>query len=142
MRVSYNWFCFYFCGFHSADEQHLFNNMTVLIPNGYHVHRRFGRKHLLAAFFGGGIAGNLSQLCFYIFQQIQWKTVLPSPKSWGILGDFLGNKAEFGRSLHWIKFLLQSIEQHHAGVLALQFPPLLPLRLVPMLFHCMTNTKN
>lgn len=74
-------------------------NMTVLIPNGYHVHRRFGRKHLLAAFFGGGIAGNLSQFWFYIFHQIQWGTVLPSPKSWGILGDFLGNKAEIWQRL-------------------------------------------
>ena len=78
--------------------------MTVLIPNGYHVHRRFGRKHLLAAFLGGGIAGNLSQLWFYIFHQLQWGTVLPSPKSWGILGDFLGSKAEI-----WQKFALDKV---------------------------------
>lgn len=80
--------------FYSTDEQHLLNNLTVLVPNGYHVHRRFGHKHLLAAFFGGGVAGNLSQLCYYIFQQVKWESVLPSPKSWGILGDFLGGKAE------------------------------------------------
>lgn len=90
--------------FNHYDEQHLFNNMTVLIPNGYHVHRRFGRKHLLAAFLGGGIAGNLSQLWFYIFHQIQWRTVLPSPKSWGILSDFLGNKAEI-----WQNFALDKV---------------------------------
>lgn len=78
--------------------------MTILIPNGYHVHKRFGRKHFLAAFLGGGVAGNLSQLCFYIFQRIRWETILPSPNSWGILGDFLGNKAEI-----WQKFALDKV---------------------------------
>lgn len=58
----------------------------------------------MAAFLGGGVAGNLTQLCFYIFQQIRWETVLPSPKSWGILGDFLGNKAEI-----WQKFALNKV---------------------------------
>lgn len=48
----------------------------------------------MAAFFGGGVAGNLTQFCFYIFQKIRWETVLPSPNSWGLLGDFLGNKAD------------------------------------------------
>lgn len=77
-----------------TDEQHLLSNLTVLIPDGYRIHRRFGRKHLLAVFFGGGAAGNFSQLCFYIFHQTKWDNILPSPKSWGILGDFLGGKAE------------------------------------------------
>lgn len=76
----------------------------MLVPNGYHVHRRFGRNHLLAAFFGGGVAGNLSQLCYYVFQQIQWESVLPLPKSWGILGDFLGSKAEI-----WQKYALDKV---------------------------------
>ncbi len=89
---------------YSTDEQHLLNNLTVLVPNGYHVHRRFGRKHLLAAFFGGGVAGNLSQLCHYIFQQIQWESFFPSPKSWGILGDFLGGKAEI-----WQNYALDKV---------------------------------
>ena len=40
------------------------------------------------------MAGNLSQLCFYIFHQTKWDNILPSPRSWGILGDFLGGKAE------------------------------------------------
>lgn len=66
----------------------------MLIPEGFHIHRRFGRKHLLTVFLGGGVAGNLSQLCFYILHQTKWDNILPSPKSWGILGDFLGGKAE------------------------------------------------
>jgi len=49
---------------------------------------------LLAVFLGGGVAGNLSQLCFYIFHQTKWDNILPSPQSWGILGDFFGSKAE------------------------------------------------
>lgn len=80
--------------FHHADEHHLMSNLTILIPDGFRVHRRFGRKHLLAVFLGGGVMGNLSQLCFYIFHQTKWGNVLPSPKSWGFLGDFIGSKAE------------------------------------------------
>ena len=67
------------------------SNLSVLIPDGYRIHRRFGRKHLLAVFLGGGVAGNLSQLCFYIFHQTRWNDILPSPNSWGILGDYLGD---------------------------------------------------
>ena len=77
-----------------ADEHHLLSNLAILIPDGFHVHRRFGRKHLLAIFLGGGVVGNLSQLCFYIFHQTKWGNILPSPKTWGFLGDFIGSKAE------------------------------------------------
>lgn len=80
--------------FHHADEQHLMSNLGVLLPDGYRIHRRFGRMHLLGVFLGGGVAGNLSQLCFYIFHQMRWDNFLPSPKSWGILGDYFGSKAE------------------------------------------------
>ncbi|XP_029197222.1 uncharacterized protein [Acropora muricata] len=80
--------------FHHVDEQHLLSNLAILIPDGFHVHRRFGRKHLLAIFLGGGVVGNLSQLCFYIFHQTKWGNILPSPKTWGFLGDFIGSKAE------------------------------------------------
>ena len=84
--------------------QHLYTNMTILIPDGYYVHKRFGRKHLLAAFVGGGIAGNVSQFSFYIAQQIRWDNILPSPRSWGILGDMLAGKVEI-----WQKFALGKI---------------------------------
>ena len=77
-----------------TDEQHLMSNLGVLLPDGYRIHRRFGRMHLLGVFLGGGVAGNLSQLCFYIFHQMRWDNFLPSPKSWGILGDYFGSKAE------------------------------------------------
>lgn len=80
--------------FHHADEQHLMSNLGVLLPDGYRIHRRFGRMHLLGVFLGGGVAGNLSQLCFYIFHQMRWDNFLPSPKSWRILGDYFGSKAE------------------------------------------------
>ncbi|KAM7426524.1 hypothetical protein ABFA07_022199 [Porites harrisoni] len=80
--------------FHHADEQHLMSNLGVLLPDGYRIHRRFGRMHLLGVFLGGGVAGNLSQLCFYIIHQMRWDNFLPSPKSWGILGDYFGSKAE------------------------------------------------
>ena len=84
----------FFFFFPFTDEQHLLSNFTILIPDGFRIHRRFGRKHLLAVFFAGGAAGNLSQLCFYIFHQTKWDNILPSPRSWGILGNFLGGKAE------------------------------------------------
>lgn len=77
--------------FNHQDEQHLFNNFATLIPNGYHVHRRFGRKHLLAAFFGGGVAGNLTQFCFYMFQKNPLGDCSTITKflgsSWGFLGQ-------------------------------------------------------
>ena len=57
---------------------------------GYDVHRRYGRKHLLASFIGGGATGNLTQLAQYIYQQVNWKNIFPAPSSCGIFSNTFG----------------------------------------------------
>lgn len=63
--------------------------MAFLLASGYDLHIQYGRKHLLFGFFGGGISGCISQFSLYLYQQVKWENVLPSPKSWSFLGNTL-----------------------------------------------------
>ncbi|EDO47731.1 predicted protein [Nematostella vectensis] len=90
--------------FNHGGMDHFIGNMSILIPVGHDVHRRFGRKHFLAAFIGGGVAGNLAQLAEYVYQQLQWQEVLPSPYTWSIFGESFNSTIE-----SWQKGALGSV---------------------------------
>ena len=70
---------------------HLVSNLRIFLACGYDVHRRYGRAHLLVSFIGGGATGNLMQLAQYLYQQVNWKIIFPSPSSWGIFSNSFAN---------------------------------------------------
>lgn len=81
--------------------------MFVLLNYGYNVHIHYGRRHMLTAFFGGGVAGCAAQFSLYLYQKVQWENILPSPKTWKMFGD------TFVSHLHnWQRRALSNVFSH------------------------------